>query len=346
MLPCIPAYMLMAPIHIIQGVYAKHYGIALTTLASILLLSRLLDALSDPIIGYYSDRYRSKHGTRKPFITAGSLMIVLCGYFLYVPPETVTPFYAGLWIIAFYTAYTLFEIPHITWPADIAHESDDKTRLYSYRVFASYCGLALFYCIPLLPLFESRAITPETLKVTFIVAAVMTVPFLIQAMRSVPSGRRPLAEPLAAPAVTWSTLTTALKVMATNTPFRLFLAAFVSGGFATGMWYGLIYIYVDAYLGMGEQFAQLFLIAFIIGLLVTPLWYQLALKIGKKNTWMCAITLLIISFILTSVLEPGTTTFTQLLALKTLQTSGFVCLYAVTPAMLSDINDYSHWKTH
>ena len=133
--------------------------------------------------------------------------------------------------------------------------------------------------------------------------------------------------------------------MTTNTPFKLFLAAFVSGGFATGMWYGLIYIYVDVYLDMGEQFAQLYLIAFIVGLLVTPLWYQVALKIGKRNTWICAIALLIISFILTSALESGNTTFTQLLALKTLQTSGFVCLYAVTPAMLSDINDYSYWKT-
>ena len=329
---------------IIQGIYAKHYGIALTTLATIILLSRVLDAVSDPIIGYYSDRYRAKHGTRKPFIVVGSLMILLCSYFLYIPLANVTALYAGFWFIAFYVAFTVFDIPHQTWPSDIAEDSGDKTKLYSYRGFAAYCGLVLFYCIPLLPLFESKAITPETLKVTFIVAAVVTLPFLFQALRMVPSGRPPIEVNGTQPYFSWQLLGSGLKEIVSNKPFLLFVVAFLFSGFAIGMWYGLIYIYVDIYLGMGEQFAQLFLIAFIFGLLVLPLWYQLALKFGKKKTWMLAIGLLIFSFIFTGTLEPGKTTFLLLLVLKIIQTCGFVCVDIVTPAMLSEIIDYSKWK--
>ena len=345
-LPCIPVVMLFAPsLAIIQGIYAKHYGIALTTLAAIILLSRLLDAVSDPIIGYYSDRYRLKHGTRKPFVVVGGLMILLCGYFLYIPPVEVTALYAGFWLIAFFTAYTVFEIPHLTWPSDIASESGDTVKLYSFRVFAQYCGLIFFYSIPLLPFFESKAITPETQKVTFIVAAVLTIPFLFQAIRVVPNGNPPLVVNDSGHFLSWNLLRSTSREIVTNKPFLLFLLAFLFSGFAIGMWYGLIYIYVDAYLGMGDQFAQLFLIAFIIGIMVTPLWYKLTLKFGKKNIWISAVTLMIFSFIFTGTLEPGETTFAQLLALKIIQTCGFVCIYVVTPAMLSEIIDYSHWKT-
>ena len=343
-LPAIPIVLLYAPISIIQGVYAKHYGLALTTLATILLVSRIFDAISDPIVGYLSDRYRAKHGTRKPFIIAGSLLTLLCGYFLYNPPaDGVSVFYAGFWMVAIFTAFTLFEIPHVTWPSDIAGDSDSKTKLYSYKVFAGYCGLILFYAIPLLPFFDSTAITPETLKVTFWIAAILTVPFLIQAMRAVPSGPAAVASPesSASSKLSWAVL----KEIASNIPFIIFIAALFCSGFAIGMWYGLIYIYVDAYLNMGEQFAKMFLIAFIVGLLVTPLWYQIAIRTGKKNAWMLAMVLMIISFVFTGLLEPGHTSFTQLLVLKTIQTCGYVCFTAVAPAMLSEIIDYSQWRS-
>lgn len=345
MLPVIPIALLFSPMPIIQGIYARHYGLALTTLAAIILISRILDAVSDPIIGYMSDRCREKYGTRKPFMIAGSLLSVVCGYFLYMPPDTVSTLYAGFWIVALYTAFTLFEIPHITWPADIARDARDKTKLYSYRVFSGYCGQIVFYCIPLLPFFETNAITPESLKFTFMIAAALTLPLLFQAMRTVPNGLCFAKERKEKTALSRQALRSGLTEIMTNRPFLLFVVAFFCSGFAIGMWYGLIYIYVDAYLNMGDQFAKMFLISFMVGLAVTPLWYRIAIKIGKKSTWMLAMMLMLTSFVFTGVLEPGTTTFTQLLLLKVAQTCGYVCFMAITPATLSEIVDYSEWKT-
>lgn len=344
-LPIIPMTMLIVPIAIIQGIYAKYYGLALTTLATIMMISRLFDAFTDPIIGYYSDRYRAKHGTRKPYVVVGSLLMLVSGYYLYAPPGNVTVIYAGFWFCALFTSYTVFEIPHQTWPADIANDSVYKTRLFSYRIFANYCGVTLFYCIPLLPFFDSNEITPQTLKVSFIVVAILTLPCLFQAIRIVPSGKPCLAIDNLGHSSPWGLLRSASKEIVTNKPFLLFMLAFVCSSFAIWMWYGLIFIYVDAYLDMGDQFAEMFLIAVFAGILVTPLWYKLALKLGKKNTWMVAITLVIASFICTGILEPGRTSFAQLLGVKIIQTCGFVCMYAVTPAMLSEIIDYSQWRS-
>lgn len=343
-LPVIPAMMLLAPLSIIQGIYAKHYGIALSTLAAIILFSRMLDAISDPIIGFVSDRYYSKHGNRKPFIAIGSILLLLSGYFLYIPPENVNSVYFAIWFVLFYIAYTVFEIPHITWPCDISTISEDKAKLYSFRIFTGYCGLLLFYSIPLFPSFDSTEITPETLKVTFIVSLCLTVPFLIQAMRFVPSK---IDDKRHTKVSSFSNPTHFLSLwteMVTNRPFLIFIATFFIGGIAVGMWLGLIYIYVDAYLDKGQLFAQLFLMAFIIGILAVPLWFKIVVRYGKKITWILSILLLVISFIFTGLLEPADTSFADLLALKVIQTFGFVGSGVVVPAMLSDIIDYSQLK--
>jgi len=344
-LPVAAVHVLITPMNIIQGIYAKHYGLALTTLASIMLLSRFIDAISDPIIGYLSDRYRVKHGTRKPFIVAGGLAILMSGYFLYVPAGDVTTFYAGFWIITFYIAFTLFEIPHLTWPCDITTDSVDRTKLYSYRVFAGYIGLVLFYGTPLLPLFESNAITPETLEVSYFLVALLTIPLLLLAVRKVPDGKPNQDLATQESLTSRASLRELFRGIRENKPFLLFLCASACGGLSTGMWYGLIYIYVDAYLGMSEQFAQLFLLAFVVGLIVTPVWYRVALYAGKKITWMLAVCLMIFSYVFTGFLEAGEASFIQLLVLKTFQTCGFVCINIVTVAMLSEIVDYGQWKT-
>lgn len=346
-LPMVIITMLTAPMNIIQGIYAKHYGVALTTLAFIILCSRFFDAVSDPVIGYYSDRYHAKYGTRKPFMVAGMLLLLVCGYFLYVPPSQITGIYIAFWFIAFTAAYTLFEIPHYTWPCDVTSEPADKTKFYSYRVAAGYSGLVLFYCVPLLPIFPTDEITPETLRITFTVAACLMLPFLFVAMRVVPSGKKAsIALTKKRPSQTrWQALRFTVQEIIGNKPFQIFIATFLFNGFSAGMWYGLIFIYVDVYLGMGDQFAKMFLIAFAVGIAVSPLWYHVILRFGKKSTFVLTMVIVIGCYLYTGTLNPDETSFTELFLLKMVQTSAFVGQNIVLPVMLSQVIDYAHLKT-
>lgn len=344
-LPIVPVYMMLIPMYIIQGIYAKYYGIALTSLAAIGLVSRLLDAVSDPLVGYWSDRYYVKYGSRKPFIVIGGLGVLVCAYFIYLPPDQVSVLYCAIWFIAIYTAFTVFEIPHVSWPCDLSPDSSNRTRLFSYRVFANYCGLIVFYGIPLLPFFVSSEMTPDTLAFSFYVAALLMVPCLIQALRRVPNGNhRPEMEPLPKAQAAMGIKQT-LHIIVSNTPFLLFLLAFVCSMFGAYMWIGLIFIYVDVHLGMGEQFAKMFFVAFIAALLMTPLWHRIIVRFGNKKAWMVGALLSIGSLILTGMLEVGNTSFAQLITLKIMQTCGLVCMGIVVPSMLSDIVDYSRWKS-
>ena len=84
-LPVLPLAFLLGPMAILQGIYAKYFGLGLTIIASVLLVSRLFDAITDPAIGYYADKYYTKHGSRKPFVVSGGILFIISSWFLYVP---------------------------------------------------------------------------------------------------------------------------------------------------------------------------------------------------------------------------------------------------------------------
>ena len=351
-LPVVSTAWLFAPIGVVQGIYAKYFDIPLTTIAVVLLIARLFDAITDPLIGYYADRYFQRCGTYKPFILAGGLLFIVVSYFLYVPPAGVSTFYFTVCFLAFYFAWTLFEMPHITWASQLAPNSEEKTRIYSFRSVAKYAGWLLFYTVPLLPFFETSEITPETLKVCVILAGVLMLVFLAVSLKA---GGDPANHPDQGmdDALTHSNLEVTppqplrqlLLSIVRNKPLLMFIGAYLLVTIATGLWYTLIFLYVDAYLGLGAQYAKVFLIAFAVGIVSTPLWYKLSIRWGKKTTFALATGLLVVSFVLTGLMSPTEASFTTLVVLKVIQTLGFACLAVVAPAMLSEIIDYSQWKT-
>ena len=358
---------LMAPLAIIQGVYAKYYGLPLTTLAAIILLARLFDTLSDPVIGYYSDRYASRTGSRKPFMFVGGLLFIVSSYFLYVPvglssitnneldalniSPSISAAYFTSWFILLYLAWTLFEIPHITWGAELTKTSNEKTQIYSFRSVAGYLGILFFYAVPLLPIFETNEITPSTLKVSVTAAGLLMLPFLIICLKKTPNGFHRDTLPSAKNCHSSTArknsqeLGLLLQILIGNKPFLLFVTAYLCSNIGIGMWYGLIFIHVDTYLNLGNQFAQMFLLSYVVGIMAIPAWYKIAVVLGKHITWVLAAVLLLISFFYTGTLKPGETSFGELAFLKTVQTLGFTCLSVIAPAMLSEIADYSTWKT-
>ena len=120
-------------------------------------LARVFDAVSDPLIGIVSDRLYSKTGSRKLLILVGGALYIMCSYFLYAPPEwesglgggqAITVYFA-CWLFAFYLAWTLFEVPHISWGSELAVSANEKTKVYSFRSVAGYSGVVLFYSIPM-----------------------------------------------------------------------------------------------------------------------------------------------------------------------------------------------------
>ena len=351
-MPKIAGSLLITPIYVVQGIYAKYYGLELTTIAGVLLFVRLFDAITDPLIGFLSDNARLKKGTRKPYIIIGAVVLTVAGFFLYTPPDNVGTVYFTFWFMIFYVGFTLFEIPHLAWGGEISRTAYEKNQTFMLRVIAGYMGLILFYCLPLLPIWDTTEVTPETLEFAAIAVCFIMPPLLYLCIIKVPDGNCsfvPLLTPKQDTTLLQKLITQAantLKTVIDNKPLLLFFAAFLFGGTGLGMWLGLIFIYVDAYLGMGTVFAEIYLISLLVSILGSLLWFGVAKFLCKKRIWLLVMALAITAFTFFGFLGPESTNYWTLLALIATVTLCFAYIEFLANSMLSEIVDFSALKFH
>lgn len=77
--------------------YAANTAITLAQIGTVAGLSRIIDALNDPLMGFLSDRTRSRFGSRKPWIAAAILFCVVAVFQLFSPPRDATWVYFLVW---------------------------------------------------------------------------------------------------------------------------------------------------------------------------------------------------------------------------------------------------------
>jgi len=158
----IPTSMLHAPaLSIIPALYAKYSAGSFTAIGLILILTRSLDAITDPLVGYFSDRIETGMGLRKPWIIAGMFLCCLGAWFWLRPGAgTAWPYFLG-WSVCVYAGWTLIEIPHSAWLGELSRDYAERSSLAAYRTFSYFLGIGLFLSLPLWPMFAGSEMTPE-----------------------------------------------------------------------------------------------------------------------------------------------------------------------------------------
>ena len=150
-LPALVSTIMHGPIAgILPALYSAEYGIDLAVIGGVLLVARIFDAVTDPLIGYFSDRTRTRFGRCKPWIAAGALLSVIGIFFLFRPGEYGSSAYLLGFSIFLYLAWTIFEIPYAAWVLELSRKSDQRTRINGARSFAVFLGGIAFTAAPAL----------------------------------------------------------------------------------------------------------------------------------------------------------------------------------------------------
>jgi len=130
--------------------YSTVVGLDAELVGTALLIAMILDAMSDPVIGYLSDRTRSRWGRRHPFMYASALPVAACYALLWNPPQWSNEglfLYLLVMAVLIRTLITLFETPSSSLLPELTSDYDERTSLQSYRHFFGWTGGSLLAVI-------------------------------------------------------------------------------------------------------------------------------------------------------------------------------------------------------
>ena len=326
-------------ISVLQGIYAKHFGLGLDQIAVVIFVSRVFNAVTDPAIGYLSDSYRARHGSRKPWLLGGSVVALLACWFLYVPAGRVTTLSFLCWFLLADIGWSMTEVPYTAWMAELTEDYSERTRVASWRSVGKYLGLIAFFGLPLVVgrFLGTTEFTPETLRWSAIIAVVVLPATALIAIFVVPNGTAP-GPPAANP------FREAMHAVAGNRPLWRFVAMYAASGLANGMGWGLVFFYIDGYLKLGGKLAGLLVLSIPVAIVAAPVWGTLCRRFGKQQMWAVGCAAAGVMSLGYLVISPGHWAAVLLTATLLLLNASVVAEQVAAPAVLADIVDYGRWR--
>lgn len=330
--------MLHAPaLSILPGLYSTVSGIDLATIGIILVFSRVLDGVTDPVVGYLSDRTNTAIGRRKPWIIAGGLFCMIGVWFWFRPGPDTGGLYFLLTSTIVYIGWTMVEVPHGAWLSELTGDYDERSHLSGFRTAGIYLGYFLFWCGPFLPLFTTTEITPEVTAALSYVVIVLIIIAVIMTVLAVPAGRAVISRDVSPKK--------AVSRLASNKPLRVYALIVLSSWLASGMVAGLYFFYVRNYLAIPDKFGHLGLAVAGIGFLSASLWGWVGSRFGTHRMLALCNSCTVLTLLAMGFIQPGPTAFPAMLtvfSLSALFTTGATVAYY---ALMADIVDYDTLKT-
>lgn len=318
--------------------YSDTLGVNVAVLGALLLAARIFDAITDPLIGFLSDRSHSRFGRRRPYIGLGSLFLALSIFLLFVPPHasarTETVWFA-VGIFSVFLFWTIVVVPYESLGPEITFDYHERTQLFSLRDGLLIAGtLAAASSPALLKWLFALPKTPAGERATFFWMAIFYAPFVVivcwfcvLAIREQPIPHRDSRSGV------WQ----GLRHVGQNTPFLILLAAYTISAFGNNLPATLILYYVEYVLH--SPYADVFLLLyFATGILFLPGWVALSRRVGKKSAFLVATGINTGAFIGVFFLEAGDAALYGVLVF--LSGIGFGATVALPSAMQADVIDY------
>jgi GPH family glycoside/pentoside/hexuronide:cation symporter len=305
---------------------------------SILLAARVWDAVSDPLVGWLSDRTRSRMGRRRPWFLASALPFAASAIMLWSPPAALEGDVLGLWLVVavflFYTAFTTFRVPHMALGAELSRGYHDRTRVFGIMQAVESVGMiAAAGALVLLERAEEPRAVARWLSVGMGAASAVLMTWAALVLRERTEfqgrgGRNP-----------WRSFGDVLA----NPHSRLLIAIF----FVEQLGFGSLVVllpYLSDYVLRTPGSTGLYLFGAIAATMASiPFWIAISRRFGKQRVWFWSVAGKTLLFGALLLLGEGD------LVLLALVTVGFGlmngCGAVVGPSLKADVVDWDEART-
>ena len=311
-------------------------------------ISRIWDAISDPIAGYFSDRTKTRLGRRRPWLIASALPIGGIYLMLWSPPASLStwtialgPFSVSaltLWmavgVIGFYSAMTIFVVPHQALGAELTTGYHDRSRIFGAR--HAVWGLGSLLALVGMYLFVVSDNPRQTAMQQALLAGLVTTGLLaytVARLRERPEYQGRGAE----------TPFGAFRDVLRNEHARLLLIVFLIENLGSAT-IGILTLYIAQYIVGTPELAPLYILAYMIPSIASvPMWMPLSRRFGKKPLWIFSMLLTAVSFGGMFFLQEGSWLLITILAITAGTAAG--CGGTVGPSVQADVIDFDEYTT-
>ncbi len=321
--------------------YSDVVLVPLGWIALVKAISRAFDAMTDSVMGWITDRTRSRWGRRRPYMAVGAPLAALAFVALFAPPAGLSPTAAGSWLLACYVLYYLFHtiylIPHYGLGPELTQDYHERSRLYGLSEAFTVAGTVVAALLPgvLVGWLGDRG---GYLAFALIFAALLTLLYwnLVARVRERPDFVHRPPNPLV-PGVR--------RVMR-NRVFRLLLAVYVVGS-VTGAIPGMLIPYFTKYVLKPADpnlwLAILLASYFVSGFVFLPAWIWAARRFGKKPVWLASFVAAVTGSV--AVFFVGEGQLALAVAVLVWAGSSFGARLFLGPAIQADVIDYDELHT-
>ena len=330
--------------------YSNIFGLSLIDAGVLVLITRIWDAVSDPMMGVVADRTNTRWGKYRPYLLWVAPLFSICGILLFTTPDLD---YGGklIWAYITYilmmTVYTVINVPYGAMLGVMTDDTNEKTVFSSFRMFFAYGGsfLALFLWEPLTNMLGGYKSTEGWFWAMVVIAAVCFVMFILSFMLT--------KEHLKT--VSTVSVSNDFRSLLDNKPWWLLIgAALCSNLFNTVRGATVAYFFLDivgpdvnlSFLTFSFLFySGLFLgIGEVSNMVGVALCVPIANKLGKKSTFIlvnAALVVLSVAFFFVPVTASGFWTMLFLQAIISVFTG---IMSPLIWSMYADVSDYAELK--
>lgn len=330
----------------VMGFWSLNYltdtvGLAAALAGAAVMAGKVWDAVTDPVMGYISDRTRSRWGRRRPYLLFGALPLIAAMWFFFTGPKIESPVLLTLWaalaLMLLNTCNTVINIPYSSLTPELTGDYHERTSLNGYRfgcaVFGTIIGAAAVQ--PMVNSFSTArtGFSMMGLILGSIVALTALLTFFGTRERAGSQGDLPKAG-----------FFNTYKAVFTNPPYLILLGAYALHLMGITFLQNILIYYTKYVYNDPELTTKAMLFLLVVAMLFIPVSVLVSKRIGKKRTYQICFVILssgcIAIFALGHILGPS-----FFLGIMIYAGIGVGFSYVAPFAMVPDTIEYDAIKT-
>ena len=301
-------------------------------------LSRIVEAISSPLFGYFSDKTISSLGRRRSWMLASIIPISIFSITVWSPPDVLEGLGLTAWmtisIFGIFVGITMFVVPELSLGAELSSNYRERNRLYgSYNIFMNlgqFIGLGGMY---LMITAGNVRETASIVTISITIITVLLILFMVMYIRERPDYQgRAATHPFQAFADVWR-----------NQHARLVIIVCFIDSLGVAVMSILTVYFAEYIIGTPEQTPYYIAVFMFTATVSTPFWVKLADYFEKKTIRIASFLIMGMGFGSTFMLGPGNSFMMYVLA--AILGTGAGCAMTIGFSILADIVDYDEYMT-